>query len=188
MSLTDSALSDAFKEVLTEAKNKEDVYNYVAQIDSMMASRNTHITFDYTDLVNHIDLEKQFRKNTDLALDALARAAKEILMERFPGYAESIKTEKLLTQMARDAQSSISTHCLRCRSSADIGVKHQLTPYGKIHRSNRHIDSHLTDRINSESGHIHVPGKTSYHSHRQKGSQHRHTGKVLKCEMYSQRA
>jgi len=89
---TDSALSDMIKQFLQSFK-KDGRYLYVEKIDGMMPNGTASITVSYTDFATHSNLEKRFREEPDLILEVFARAIKEILQQRYPSYAESIKDD-----------------------------------------------------------------------------------------------
>lgn len=89
---TDSALVDRIKDFLKSYK-ADGKYIYIDTIDTMMAENITSIKVNYVDFTTHTNLEKQFREKPDRIIQAFARAIKETLQIRYPGYAKQVKDE-----------------------------------------------------------------------------------------------
>ena len=90
---TFSAMTDQVKEFLLQFKDRDGSYKYVEAIDKMLPSNTTYVVIDYNDLVLESEIESKFTDKPDQILDALGRAIKEILEQKFPQHAEKIKYE-----------------------------------------------------------------------------------------------
>ena len=92
-SISSNKLQDQVKEYLRQFKHKYGAYNYVDEIEKMMAKKIQYIVVDYNDLVAFPEIETVFNSDPDDILRAFGGAIKDILKERFPQYAEKIRLD-----------------------------------------------------------------------------------------------
>src|SRR2546430_17713977 len=85
--------TDRVKEFLTQFKDKSGAYQYVEEIDQMMAKKIQYLVVDYNDLVSVPDIESVFNTDPDEILVMFAGEIQDILKYRFLPYALSIRHE-----------------------------------------------------------------------------------------------
>lgn len=88
-----SATIDQVQHFLSSFKDKSGAFQYVEEIDRMMAKQAKFIVVDYNDIVSHKDIEVKFNLEPDEILYAFSGAIKNILEERFPDYATKISDD-----------------------------------------------------------------------------------------------
>ncbi|AJZ76295.1 minichromosome maintenance protein MCM [Candidatus Nitrosotenuis cloacae] len=88
-----SATIDQVQHFLSSFKDKSGAFQYVEEIDRMMAKQAKFIVVDYNDIVSHKDIEIKFNLEPDEILYAFSGAIKNILEERFPDYATKISDD-----------------------------------------------------------------------------------------------
>ncbi|ABK78335.1 Cdc46/Mcm DNA replication licensing factor ATPase [Cenarchaeum symbiosum A] len=90
---SESGLSDLVRSFIAQHKDRQGAYPYVEQIDQMMPLGTQYITVDYNDLVSSPEIDSRFNENPDEVLAAFSRAIAEVLQERFPWYAASVRED-----------------------------------------------------------------------------------------------
>jgi replicative DNA helicase Mcm len=88
-----SATIDQVQHFLSSFKDKSGAFQYVEEIDRMMAKQAKFIVVDYNDIVSQKDIEVKFNLEPDEILYAFSGAIKNILEERFPDYATKISDD-----------------------------------------------------------------------------------------------